>query len=301
MLTLPLVENELFSSHWDDEWDILNEDKHSERSSDEDDDENIRQRGVNKGRDDDGQNGKQNDKEYEEEEEEDVEQIREEISKVIENVMQTSIDQDNPASHFGIRPSSSSRRRRHRPFPSRELNSSSRGMSADHLASSPPSTFEIQHDHQPIRGRKSHIDPHNRQHQSNKLAETIEYTPETETPNVSPTLRFSKTVPPGNTLVRQESSEEESSEEQSNHAQPTGNSLCEVAVQQESGEEDSSEEESSEEGSSEDEEVSSEEESEEESGEEEIVAINLGEPCRLRVPSRSDINNSCDRTATILD
>lgn len=289
MLTYPLVEKDLFSSHWDDEWDILSEDKDNEKGSekgDEDDEENIRQRCVNMSRDDDGQNGKQIDKGYEEEE--DVEQIREEISKVIENVMQSGIDQDNPTSHYGIRPSSpaKSRRRRHRPFPSRELNSSSRGMSADHLASSPPSTFEIQHDHQPIRGR-NRINTNDRQHESNHSAETIEYTPETETPNVSPTLRFSKTVPPVENLVQQESSEEETSEEEPNNAQPTGNSLCEVAIQQESGEEDSSEEESSEEGSSEDEEVSSEEESgEEESGEEEIVAVNLGEPCRLRVPSR---------------
>jgi hypothetical protein len=283
MLTYPLVEKELFSSHWDDGWDILSEDKENEKQSEKGDEvgENRGQRVVPKGHHDDGPNGKQNDKEYEEEEEEeeeeDVEQIREEISKVIESVMQTGIDQDNPASHFGIRPSSSpakSRRRRHRPFPSRELNSSSRGMSADHLASSPPSTFEIQHEHQPVRGR-NHINRNDRPLESNNLAETIEYTPETETPNVSPSLRFSKTVPPGKT-VRQESSEDQSSEDQSSEEESSDEesvkvgfveSGLEVVEQEESGEEDSSEE-----GSSDDEEESS----EEESSEEDFVAADNG-------------------------
>lgn len=282
MLTYPLVENELFSSHWDNGWDILSEDKENEEHSEkgDEDEESRSQRVVTKGRDDDGQNGNRDDKEYEEDEG-DVEQIREEISKVIENVMQTGIDQDNP-SHFGIRPSSSpakSRRRRHRPFLSRELNSSSRGMSAYHLASSPPSTFEIQHDHQPIRGRKSHINRHHRQHESNKSAETIEYTPETETPNVSPTLRFSKTVPPVNTIRQEsgedrsgeeESSEEESSDEESVKAGFVETGL-EVAEQEESSEEDSSEGESS--------------EDEEESDEEDFVADD-SEQCQMQIPTR---------------
>jgi hypothetical protein len=147
MLSFPLLETELFSSHWDDDWDIIDEAKDNEASS-QGDGENTRQRVS----DNDGQNSKQDDKEHRHSV--NVEEVREDISKVIENVMQTGIDQDAATSSSGSRRSSSSAElRRRQLLPFKKSKSSRRGMSALELASSPPTSFEIHHSHQPIRGR----------------------------------------------------------------------------------------------------------------------------------------------------
>lgn len=150
-----LSEADLFSSHWEDDWNLTWQSKGSRL------DEEIRKQnvGADKGQrrsDDEGQNDKQDDKEREED---DVEQIREEISKVIESVMRTSVDRDiEPAPpHFGIHFSSSPIGLRHRAFPSRSKSSPHGMPAAEHLASSPPATFEIHHNQQSIRGRKLHF------------------------------------------------------------------------------------------------------------------------------------------------
>jgi hypothetical protein len=152
LLSFPLLENELFSSHWDDDWDIVDQAKDNEKSS-QDDERNSSQRVSEI----DGQNGNQDDKDHGNNV--DVEEVREDISKVIENVMQAGIDEDAAAtSNSGSgRSSSSAELRRRQLLPSKKLKSSRRGMSAlDLVASSPPTSFEIYHKHQPIRGRKSH-------------------------------------------------------------------------------------------------------------------------------------------------
>jgi hypothetical protein len=158
-LSYPLREIELFSSHWDEDWDIVVKNKDNKKgggNDKEDGGENSSLRDNNKGHNTKGQNDKQNDKEHEGNDN-DVKTACRNISKAIGNVMQTSIDQHvNATSQFGVLPSSSPAkpRRRHR-FPSNKRGS--RGMSAaDHVASSPPATFAIHHSHQPIRGRKSY-------------------------------------------------------------------------------------------------------------------------------------------------
>jgi len=290
MPPFPLSEADLFSTHWDDDWNLTWQSKGSRL------DEELRKLnggGDNNQRysDDKGQNDKQDDKEHEED---DVEQIREEISKVIENVMRTSIDRDvEPApSYLGVQFSSSPFELRHRAFPSRP-ESSPRGLRpAEQLASSPPAAFETHHNHnqQPIRGRAI-IPQHDRQLESNNSAETIENSP--ETPNVSPTLRFSKPVHHENALVHlgerlseeessvepssvedssePDSSEEESSDEDSVIAESVQAEICETAAQEEPGAEVSSEDSS--------EEDLSEEDSSDEEEEEEFV----GKQCRLRI------------------
>jgi hypothetical protein len=228
MLSFPLLETELFSSHWDDDWDIIDLAKDNGKSSQGD---NASQRAS----DNDARNGKRDDKEHGNDVH--VDEIREDISKVIEDVMRTGIDQDVATSSSGSRRSSSSAElRRRQLLPSQKSESSRRGMSALELASSPPTSFEIYHNHQPIRGRRSHplrlpIS------ESNKLAETIEYTPEAS--HLSPTLRYLKTFSPRNIVVRPGAGESDKA--------PT--------------KEDSSEEASSEEDFSDDEEESSEEDS----------------------------------------
>jgi hypothetical protein len=150
MLSFPLLETELFSSHWDDDWGIIDQAKDNEKSS-QGDGEDFSQRVS----DNDGQNGKQDDKEHRHSV--DVEEVREDISKVIENVIQTGIDQDLATSSSGSRRSSSSAElRRRQLLPSKKSKSSRRGMSALELGSSPPTSFEIYHNHQPIRGRRLH-------------------------------------------------------------------------------------------------------------------------------------------------
>jgi DNA polymerase sigma len=128
----------------------------------------------------------------------------------------------------------------------------------------------------------------NCQLESNKLAETIEYTP---VPSVSPTLRFTNTVPPENAIAQPESAEDQSDEygscdEGSVIEESVQNKLCEAAIRKVSADEDSSEEDSSEEDSSDDSESS-----EGKSGREDFVDDNVGEQRRLRISSRSDTNN----------
>lgn len=148
-----LDEADLFSSHWGDDWELTWKSKHPGQhllSENRKDGGNNIQRRNDEDSDDEGQN----DKEFEDA---DVEQIREEISKVIENVMRTSIDRDvEPVpSHFGIQFSSSPIELRHRPFPSTGPDSSHGGVPAvEQLASSPPDTFEVHHNQEPIRGIK---------------------------------------------------------------------------------------------------------------------------------------------------
>lgn len=154
-ISYPLEEADLFSAHWDDDWELTWKSKHPGQHKlirNRKDGGNPSQRRSDRGSDDESRK----DKGYEDE---DVEQIREEISKVIESVMRTSVDRDiEPApSHFGIHFSSSPIELRHRAFPSRSR-SSPRGMpAAVHLASSPPATFEIHHNQQQIRGREFHF------------------------------------------------------------------------------------------------------------------------------------------------
>jgi hypothetical protein len=128
----------------------------------------------------------------------------------------------------------------------------------------------------------NHIE-HDRQLKSNKLAETIEYTP---VPSVSPTLRFVKAVPPGNAIAQPESAEEQSDEygsceEGSVIGESVENALCEAAIRKVSADVDSSEEDSSDDSES----------SEGKSGREDFVDDNVGEQRRLRISSRSDTNN----------
>jgi hypothetical protein len=123
---------------------------------------------------------------------------------------------------------------------------------------------------------------HDRQLESNKLAETIEYTP---VPSVSPTLRFVKAVPHINAVVQPESAEEQSGEDGSSDEgsvieESVESELCEAAIQEVSAEEDSSEE-----GSSDDSESS-----EGRSGREDFVVDDVGEQCRLPISSHSDTN-----------
>jgi hypothetical protein len=156
-LSYPLREIELFSSHWDEDWDIIVEDKDNKKGGedDEDDEKHDSLKDSDKDHNDKGQNDKPDDKEYADND--DVEPGCKNISKVNGNVVQPSIDQHvNATSQLGVQPSSSPAkpRRRHR-FPSNKPGS--RGMSAaGHVASSPPVTFEIHHNHRPVRGRKSH-------------------------------------------------------------------------------------------------------------------------------------------------
>jgi hypothetical protein len=156
-LSYPLREIELFSSHWDEDWDIVVEDKDNQEGGENDNEDggkNDRLRNRHKDHNDKGKNDKRDDKEYTDND--DVETGCKNISKVKGNVKQTGIDQHvNATSQFGVQPSSSpAKPRRRHPFPSNKPGS--RGMSAaDHVASSPPATFEIHHNHQPIRGRKS--------------------------------------------------------------------------------------------------------------------------------------------------
>jgi hypothetical protein len=124
---------------------------------------------------------------------------------------------------------------------------------------------------------------HDRQLESNKLAETIEYTP---VPSVSPTLRFVMAVPPENAVAQPESAEEQSDEygscdEGSVIKESPENETCEATIHEVSAEEDSSEEDSSDDSES----------SEGKSGREEFVKDHVGEQCRLPISSHSDTNN----------